>query len=272
MPRHIVELPPRPAPTADDPITVVVRKAAPDSIIPSHSHAWGQLAYPVSGAVCVDVPGSRWLVPPFRAVWVPPGVDHELLLMGKVTLQVVHVAAGQAGLPTDRCVVMEISPLLRELIDALLPPRLPQAERRRQIQALLLTELGHAPTLDLRLPQPADRRLRALCDALMADPGDNAPLTEWARRVGASGRTLSRLFQEELGMSFGLWRQQVRLTQATVLVAKGRPYAEIAAELGYASPSAFSAMFRRAFGCSPRQFYAARPDAQAGTAAARSAR
>lgn len=256
MPRPIFELPPRPQPTTQDPISVLVREPPPDSIIPWHSHPWGQLAYPVSGAVCMDVPGSRWLVPPFRALWVPPGVEHQQSMLGHVRLRVVHVAEGCAALPESHCAVLEITPLLRELIEALLP-RPPQNERRTQIQALLLTELSQARTLNLRLPQPSDRRLAALCEALMADPADNAPLTEWARRVGASGRTLARLFQSEMGMSFGLWRQQVRLTHATVLVAQGRPYAEIAAELGYASPSAFSAMFRRAFGCSPRAFYAA---------------
>lgn len=261
MPRRIYELPPRTAPTAADPISVVKRTPPADSLIPAHRHPWGQIGYPVSGAMCVDVPGSRWLVPPYRAVWIPPGVEHEIRLPGHVEMLALHVAAGLAPLPAERCVVFEIAPLLRELIGSLLAEPPPLGERRNQIQTLLLTELAHARPLDLHLPQPADRRLRALCDALIADPADNAPLEQWAERVGASSRTLARLFRSELGMSFGLWRQQVRLAHATVLVAEGRPFADIAAELGYASASAFSAMFRRAFGMSPRQFFAARPDA-----------
>lgn len=261
MPRTLVDLPARRPPTAAEPIVVSVRRLPRDALIPYHSHPWGQLAYAISGAVCLDVPGSRWLVPPYRAVWVPPDVDHEMTLLGPVELRTVHVAPACAPLPAAHCTVIEIAPLTRELIESLavVPP--PCGARRRQIEALLLTELGHARSLDLRLPQPSDRRLRALCEALMEDPADNAPLAEWARRVGASERTLARLFRTEMGMSFGLWRQQVRLTRATVLVAQGRPYAEIAAELGYASPSAFSAMFRRAFGLSPRRFFGERPPA-----------
>ncbi|NMG64706.1 helix-turn-helix domain-containing protein [Azoarcus indigens] len=259
MPRTIVDLPARRPPTAADPIAVAIRKPPRDSVIPYHAHAWGQLAFPVSGALCLDVPGSRWLVPPYRAVWVPPGIPHEVLLLGKVEMHTVHVAAELAPLPPAQCTVIEIGPLARELISALAASPPPSGEHLRQIQALLLTELAHARTLDLRLPQPADRRLRALCEALMDDPADTAPLEEWAQRVGASARTLARLFQAEMGMSFGLWRQQVRLNRATVLAAQGRPYAEIAAELGYASPSAFSAMFRRAYGMSPRRFFGGQP-------------
>ena len=257
MPRRIVDLPSRRAPTPAEPIVVAIRRLPADAVVPMHSHACGQLAYPVRGAVCLDVPGSRWLVPPFRAVWVPPAMDHELALLGRVDLRIVHIEPSVASLPVEACVVVEIAPLLRELIESLAVSPTPRGRRREQIESLLLTELGCAKVLDLRLPQPVDRRLRALCDALMENPADNAPLGEWAKRVGASERTLSRLFQSEMGMSFGLWRQQVRLTQATVLAAQGRSYGEIAGALGYASPSAFSAMFRRALGVSPRAFFEA---------------
>ena len=103
--------------------------------------------------------------------------------------------------------------------------------QRQQMIALLLSEIGRAPPLSLGLPLPRDRRLQALCGALFDDPADNRPLADWAARVGASERTLARLFADELKISFGAWRQQLRLARALDLIGRGRPSGEVAAEL-----------------------------------------
>jgi AraC-like DNA-binding protein len=134
-----------------------------------------------------------------------------------------------------------------------------EPRRRRLTASLLVEELGAAPTLSLGLALPTDRRLKALCDALMEDPGSAQSLSHWARRMGASERTLARLFQSELQTSFGAWRQQLRLAHAVNLISRGKPLSHVAAETGYANASAFSAMFRRALGRPPRAFMAQRP-------------
>ena len=103
--------------------------------------------------------------------------------------------------------------------------------------------------------RPVDKRLKSLCDALIADPGAELTLQQWASQVGASDRTLTRLFERELGMGFAQWRQQVRLAHAAPLIARGVPLSQVAAELGYASQSAFSAMFKKIFGSSPSAFF-----------------
>jgi AraC-like DNA-binding protein len=122
---------------------------------------------------------------------------------------------------------------------------------------LLVDELGRAAPLALGLTLPRDKRLRRLCEALLAAPQQHALLADWAQTVGASERTLARLFREELGTSYRQWREQALLAQALQLAARGRPMGLIAAELGYASASAFSAMVKRSVGASPRQFFAA---------------
>jgi AraC-like DNA-binding protein len=91
---------------------------------------------------------------------------------------------------------------------------------------------------------------------MLDDPARHAGIDAWARDAGASARTVARLFRSELGMSFGQWRQQALLTRAVTLAARGQPMSHIAAELGYASPSAFSAMVRRAVGAPPSRFFA----------------
>lgn len=249
---------PRRAPTADEPLTVNLRRLPADVRVPAHRHDWAQLAYPLRGALRISAAGMAWLVPAFRAVWIPPEIEHEVVALGEVELRTVYVAREASPLPLGACAVIEVSGLMRSLIEALSEAVKGEGAddrlRRDLMIRLLLAEMRRAPPLSLGLPLPRDRRLQALCNALMDDPASPLSLAEWAVRVGASERTLARLFQSELTMGFGAWRQQLRLARALDLIGRGRPGGEVAAELGYASQAAFSAMFKRAFGVPPGRF------------------
>lgn len=246
-------------PSPEDPVTVNLRQGAADMEIPWHSHPWGQFAYPVAGTIRLSTEDTAWIVPPYRAIWIPAGVVHHLVTLGEVELRTLYVDGAKSPLPEKTCKVVAVSHLLGALSEALVTTPPPEEPRRTMIQTLLLEELRQAQPLALGLPMPRDRRLKALCDALLENPATERPLADWAAQVGASPRTLNRLFQSELGMSFGLWRQQLRLSRAATLVAQNLPLAQIANELGYASPSAFTAMFKRAFGVPPSQFFRSQP-------------
>jgi len=230
-------------------VTVHLRQPPADSIIETHSHGWGQLTFPVKGAVRVAAARMSWIVPLFRAVWVPPGIAHETVMLGPVQFYVAYVDPAAAPLPLTDCRVVEVSPLMRELI-----LRLADRDPDRLMSALLLQEIRDAPPLALGLPLPEDARLARLCEALMEEPASSRPLKDWAPRVGASERTLARLFERELGTSFAAWRQQLRLARAVDLMGRGLPLAEVAAEVGYAAPAAFSTMFKRSLGVPPSRF------------------
>ena len=122
--------------------------------------------------------------------------------------------------------------------------------------ALILSELDVARTLPLQIPWPRDRRLLTVCSAILENPEQAHSVDYWADRVGASSRTLIRLFQNETGLNFRHWVQQVRLATAIDRLDKGHAISRIARDLGYGSQSAFSAMFRRLMGESPREFMA----------------
>jgi AraC-like DNA-binding protein len=255
MPPRIDPLP-RIAPTVKHPVTVNVRTLPANGHVPTHAHDWAQLACTLRGAVRLRAAQTTWIVPPTRAVWIPPRVEHEVNLIGEVALRTVYVDASAAPRALTTCEVIDVSGLMRELIETLAAvDRKTQTLRYALLTSLLLEEMRIAPTLSLDLPLPRDRRLRALCEALLEDPGAGFGLEEWAQRVGASPRTLARLFREELGMTFGQWRQRVRLAQAAALVSAGSSLASVAASLGYESASAFSAMFKRALGRPPRDFF-----------------
>lgn len=245
---------PRTAPSADVPVIAHLRTPPADALIESHRHPWGQLIFPLRGGLRIIAGNTSLIAPIFRAAWVPAEMLHEVAALGVAEFYALYLWPEASPLPADRCVVIEASPLMRDLA-ASLAGDMPVTDRRHGlITSLLLEELRAAPPVSLDLQMPTDRRLRLLCDALMEQPDDDRSLAQWASEVGASERTLARLFSTELGTSFGTWRQQVRLARAVDWIARGVPVASVAARLGYANPAAFSAMFRRALGVSPREF------------------
>jgi AraC-like DNA-binding protein len=145
------------------------------------------------------------------------------------------------------------------------PPEGAARLREQRLAALIADELRRAPPVRLGVDLPGEKRLRALCEAVLDEPTRHATLAGWAREAGASTRTVARLFRQELGTSFGQWRQQVLLARALSLAARRRPMGSIAAELGYASPSAFTAMVRRSVGVPPRRFFASQGTSRSST-------
>ena len=234
---------------------------APGHHIRRHRHAAGQLIFAASGVMTVTAEGGRWVVPPERAVWVPPRAPHEIRMTGAVRMRTLYLTGdATAGLP-DACAVVQVGPLLRELVLRAVAFARPYAARSREARlvAVLLDELVAARTAPLHLPMPRDPRVRAVTERLAADPADKRALAAWARIGGASTRTLARLFRRETGLGFAQWRQQARLLRALERLAAGEPVTTVAIDLGYDSPSAFIAMFRARLGATPGRYFAAPP-------------
>ena len=232
-------------------------KEFPDGfVIAPHRHERAQLLYASAGTMRAITADGTWVVPPLRALWIPAATEHEIRMCGDVAMRTLYVAPAAAPWLPPRCAVIEVAALLRELILAAMaePIEYRQDGRAGLVMALLLEELRRADTVPLRIPMPRDRRLLALCRALLDRPEAAEPLERWAERVHASSRTVSRLFRRETGMSFVAWRQQVRLAEALARLALGQPVGIVARDLGYASASAFTAMFRRALGATPRVY------------------
>lgn len=238
------------------PVTAMAKDFLPSAHTGPHSHPRGQLVYAIEGMMRVSTPDGFWTLPPLRALWVPPGATHAIQMVGAVRMRTLYVHADAAAVLWDRCQVIEVPGLLRELILALAaePVEYAMDGRGGQIAALLLTELRRAPVIPMRIPWPGDRRLQTVCRAILEQPGTVRTIDDWGDEVGASGRTLIRLFQAELGLNYRQWVQQVRLAEALRRLSLGHSVARIAAELGYRSPSAFTAMFRRALGAPPQDY------------------
>ncbi|MFJ3486416.1 AraC family transcriptional regulator [Pseudomonas sp. NPDC090202] len=237
------------------PVTAHPRDYPDGAHQPRHIHAEAQLLYAVSGVMRVITERGAWVIPPSRAVWIPPRIEHEIFMSGDVQMRSLFIAAEHCPTTLDSCCVLAVTPLLRELI-----VRAAQSAAHAGnplIQQLMLEEIATLENLPLHIPMPRDRRLQGICMALLKAPDHRNTLEDWAQAVGASSRTLARLFNQETAMSFNAWRQQVRLMEALPRLLGGESVQRVATDLGYGSARAFSAMFSRLLGESPREYLGA---------------
>ena len=222
-----------------------------------HSHPRGQLLYAIEGVMIVQSSAGSWVVPPNRALWLTAGTEHCVRMSGDVKMRTVYIDAAEIGGLPETTGVINVSPLLRELIVAAVrvPVDFIPGGRDERLMRLLVDELRVSDVLPLHLPIPADARIRSICEALIEKPADVSTVAQWAGMLGVAAKTVHRLFVKETGMTFAQWREQSRLLFALRRIAHGERIIDIAFDCGYASQSAFTAMFRRHFGIPPSAFY-----------------
>jgi AraC-like DNA-binding protein len=251
----------RPAPLVPhvlaQPIEGLAAEYDPGAVIALHQHPFAQLIYASDGVMTVTTEHGTWVVPPERAVWVPARVGHSIRMTGRVSMRTLYLADALGPLAGGACCVVQVSALLREsILRAVAFPKPYRDEGpEARLVAVIADEIRAAPTAPLHLPLPRDPRARRVADALCADPGDPRTLAHWGRFAGASARTLERVFERETKLPFGAWRQQARLLRALEQLASGESVTTVALDLGYETPSAFIAMFRRALGTSPGRYF-----------------
>lgn len=221
-----------------------------------HQHRKAQLIYSVRGILNCEIEDGVWIVPPQCAIWIPGDLPHSARGAGETECHCLFIEPDAVpGLPKTCCTI-SVSPLLRELLlkAAGFPELYPQGGREDRLIAALLDELLEAPVEDLHLPMPRDPRLRRLAEMMLADPTDKTSKTDWATRVGMSERSMSRLLQHEIGMSFGRWRRQLHVILALQRLTKGESVQTVALDLGYENASGFVTMFRKAVGKPPARY------------------
>ncbi|WP_062644001.1 AraC family transcriptional regulator [Streptomyces maremycinicus] len=221
-----------------------------------HSHAHGQLVYAAAGALATATERGTWVAPANRVTWTPPRFAHSHRFYGRTDVRLVVVPLEQCGGLVRHPSVYAVSPLLREALLALTdgPERRPGAHGR--LLAVVVDELADAAEQSLHLPEGRDDRLRAATALLHEDPARPATLAELGRAVGASERTLSRLFRTELSMSFHRWRTVLRIHQALARLSDGMSVTETAVACGWSNPSSFIDAFSEVVGQTPGRYRA----------------
>ena len=228
----------------------VVRVYPPGHLTPRHEHAWPQLLYASSGVMAVETPQASWIVPPQLAIWLPAGTWHVTRMLTEVNLASLYLRQTKNSPLT--CEVVEIRPLLRELLVAAIDIDLsgPLARRENLLADLIAEELTAAKRGGSPIPLPRDGRLLPFCQRVLSEPSLHITLELHACAVGLTPKTVGRLFQRELGMTFREWRQLVQSSYAVAHLAQGEPVKVVASRLGFTS-SAFSVMMMRNLQCTP---------------------
>ncbi|MFG2497069.1 AraC family transcriptional regulator [Streptomyces sp. NPDC048441] len=225
----------------------------------THDHPVHQLAWSAKGLLRIRTDSGSWLLPPSLALWIPAGLPHATEAEGDTVMRSPYVDPARCpeSAAWTEPTVLAAGPLLRALIDHLLRTDL-DLDARSRAERVLLDVLHPVPVTSISVTEPKDPRAGEVAAALAADPSDGRPLEAWGRTVGASARTLARLFVAETGLAFGQWREQLRMQAAMPLLAEGATIEAVAARVGYASASSFVAAFHRIVGLTPRQYFPVR--------------
>jgi AraC-like DNA-binding protein len=241
-------------------ITTLARVYPAGRKIALHFHDRDQVGFAAQGVMTVRTGESAWVVPTLRAVWIPARVPHAISMSGRVAMRTLYFRARLAKTLPRSCCVLNVPPLLRELIlHACSLAELRKGIRKhRHLVELILDQLEAIETISLQLPNPADPRARKVAETLLADPSDPRTFAQICKAAGAGQRTVERRFQQDTGMTFQRWRQQLRLMQGMRLLAGGANVTEAALEAGYSTPSAFIAMFRKNWGTTPSRCFGTR--------------
>ncbi len=220
----------------------------------THRHPEHELLWDVTGFLAVSIDDRVWMLPPGMGMWIPAGIDHAVAAASSTSFACTFVAAESCSVSWPEPKVVAIGPLTAEALRHYGTDGIDERMRARIVEVAfaLLSPAEDVPPL----PVPRDPRARRIAEGLLADPGAHRSLDEWARWAHVSTRTARRLFANETGMSMAQWRSHARLRRAVGLLGDGATVAAAARQVGYHTPSAFSAAFRRAFGEPPGRFMA----------------
>ncbi|MDO9397859.1 MAG: AraC family transcriptional regulator [Herbiconiux sp.] len=219
-----------------------------------HAHPTHELLWTEHGS-CTATVGTRvFTITPSVGLWIPAGVRHAGWTAAGVELRAMQFGVDSVPAIAEQPVPVDVTPLLRLLLERLNEPDLGD-EARAHAETVVLDLLEPAPNaLLLRLPESP--LLAPIVSAVRHDPADPTTLAEWAGRLGVSSRTLSRAFHAETGLGFSRWLAAIRAQVAIGMLAHGADLDEVATAAGFGSASAFGTAFRRVTGVSPGRFRA----------------
>lgn len=222
-----------------------------------HSHHWGQLSYPSHGVLDIRTDSAHYVALPQQAVWIPAGIRHGVLRSPYTELCSLYIRSDAAPWRDAQCRVIEVSPLLRELMQSFrqFPEHYDEQGREGRLVSVLLDTLEQAVDCSFKLPWPDEPRLQLLCQELQQQPDDNRSLESWSEQLNVSSKTLSRLFIRHTGLTFRAWRQRLRLFSALPRLERGERVTDVSLACGYDSVSAFIHAFGQQWGKTPSEFF-----------------
>ena len=225
-----------------------------------HAHERLQLLHVSEGVLTMETPAMRVVIPPQRAAWILPGIEHRIAARVPFWLTTCYINQAVTGFVPGPAALVTVDDLTDALLVAVgrFGEAGPQTAPDRRKVAVLCDCLGSLSGRDILLPRARSGRLGRLTGLLLADPARTEPLAELAPRAGLTERTAARLFSEETGLSFGLWRTTLRMQVALEHLSTGESVTQTAFAVGYRDVSSFIEAFDRIFGVTPSNVLKAR--------------
>lgn len=209
----------------------------------------------LSGKGLCELLDRTLLLMPGSIVWIPGGIAHRVKADAASKIYYAFIEPTAIHLPEQAC-ILGVTPLVRELIiDMSYQQAAYAADSPAYRKAMvLLEELASLPISNINIPSTQDARILKLTQMLYAHPGDRKTMAEWAKCLALSERSLARLMQQETGMAFGRWRQQIQVNIAIQQLKSGASVQDVAWDLGYESATSFNTMFKKCLGKAPLQY------------------
>jgi AraC-like DNA-binding protein len=220
-----------------------------------HQHTMGQLLFAERGCMSITLQKRFCILPPTRAAWIPPHTSHRVEMAGVVGYRSIYLDVTRIKTLPENVDVLETNPLLRAALDRIATAKFDTDWQEGPMANILVVCID-----EIRLARRQPTILKLPFDRCLANfPSNELPpsLKELATGIGASEKTISRIFQRETGLNYQQWRQQWRLLKAIELLTKRDSLSAVASDLGFASDSAFVAFFRKMTSLPPRVYMSA---------------
>lgn len=222
-----------------------------------HQHSYGQLAYASKGIMKLSVPETSFIIPPQRAIWLPENTPHIVSTRLGLSFRSLYIDNSFFSSLPKVTTSINVDSLLRALILKITqwPENYQLTEQVQRLLKVLIDQIQDAVQAPLFLTMPSDKRLLRITETLNKNPADNTTLEKWSETIGATSRTLNRIFLKQTNMGFVEWRQRLRILYSLDRIERDENIGNIAVDLGYKSSSAFITMFKKHLGQSPRQYF-----------------
>ncbi|WP_150467300.1 AraC family transcriptional regulator [Francisella sp. SYW-9] len=219
-----------------------------------HHHTHGQLMYCSKGVIEIQVSDKVFIIPPGNAVWIPSNVPHTALSKSIVSFYNVYFNVDKLENLPNSVQVFSVTSLIHELIRKVLVLKGNSIKEENITRVLvdLLHEVNQLEHYELSIPN--DKNIQSIYEYIINNISKPLLLEDVAKEFAMSGKTLTRLFQKHVGMTFEQWKQKVKILEAISLLSEGASNKQVVHELGYSSESAFIKRFKNIIGLTPREF------------------
>jgi len=218
--------------------------------VPTHKHEKAQLLYAEGDVVFVTTETKTYFLPARHFIWIPSGIEHSIqpksenVMMRNLYFPVE--ANEESFYQTEG-----IYPVNNLLLQMMLFTNRWNGDLERGTANFVIANAIKAilpqiclTNLPLELPQAKDERLSKILRFIENNLGETILFADVATQFGYSERSLYRLFQKDLGMSFIQYYTIRRILKAIeLLLEKKLSVKEIAQEVGYNSVPSFSNTF-----------------------------